>query len=80
MQVPVIAVDVVKEPAFAEQLLEEHIVDFVGLGRALVADAQWVNKAYRGQEEEICKCISCYYCFETLLSDVIPNRGRFNVP
>lgn len=75
VQVPVIAVDVVKEPAFAEQLLEEHIVDFIGLGRALVADAYWVNKAYGGREEEICKCISCCYCFETLLSDVIPNRG-----
>lgn len=73
--IPVIAVNMVKEPWFAEKMLEEGLVDFVGLGRAVVADPQWAKKAYEGREDEINRCISCTFCFETLVADTIAGKG-----
>ena len=74
VKIPVIAVNMIKEPWFAEKMLEDGLVDFVGLGRAVVADPEWVKKAYEGREEEINRCISCTFCFETLVSDAIPDK------
>jgi 2,4-dienoyl-CoA reductase-like NADH-dependent reductase (Old Yellow Enzyme family)/thioredoxin reductase len=59
VHVPVIAVGVVREPHFAEEILSQGKADFVSLGRGLIADPEWPNKARRGQEKKIRKCISC---------------------
>ena len=75
VHIPVIAVNMVKEPWFAEKMLDDNLVDFVGLGRAVVADPEWPKKAYEGREEEINRCISCTFCFETLVSDAIPDKN-----
>lgn len=75
VNIPVIAVNMVKEPWFAEKMLEDELVDFVGLGRAVVADPQWANKAKEGRECDINRCISCTFCFETLVSDTIAGIG-----
>jgi len=63
VRIPVIAVNNVKEPAIAEQLLTDGACDFVGVARAQLADPQWSNKARLGHEEEICPCIGCLACF-----------------
>lgn len=75
VSIPIIAVNMVKEPWFAEKMLEDDLVDFVGLGRAVVADPEWVKKAYEGREDEINRCISCTFCFETLVADTIPDKN-----
>lgn len=75
VKIPVIAVNMVKEPWFAEKMLDEGLVDFVGLGRAVVADPEWALKAAEGREKEINRCISCTFCFETLVSDAIAGKG-----
>ena len=75
VKVPIIAVNMIKEPWFAEKMLEDELVDFVGLGRAVVADPQWANKAKEGRECDINRCISCTFCFETLVSDAIAGIG-----
>ncbi|WP_310605575.1 FAD-dependent oxidoreductase, partial [Anaerosporobacter sp.] len=75
VNIPVIAVNMIKEPWFAEKMLEEELVDFVGLGRAVVADPEWAKKAMEEREEEINRCISCTFCFETLVSDAIGGIG-----
>lgn len=75
VSIPVIAVNMVKEPWFAEKMLEDGLVDFVGLGRAVVADPEWVKKAAEGRESEINRCISCTFCFETLVADAIPDKN-----
>ncbi len=66
--IPVIGVAVIREPAFAEKLLEEGKLDFVGSARTFLADAEWPDKAREGREKEIRKCISCLYCMETLMA------------
>ncbi|GGM29329.1 NADH:flavin oxidoreductase [Paraliobacillus quinghaiensis] len=64
VKIPVIAVNVVRKPDFAESLLENEIVDFVGLGRAQLADPSWCNKAFKGLDDQIRPCISCLHCIE----------------
>jgi 2,4-dienoyl-CoA reductase-like NADH-dependent reductase (Old Yellow Enzyme family)/thioredoxin reductase len=59
VKIPVIGVGVIRNPAFAEKILREGRVDFVALGRALLADPHWANKAREGRVEDINRCISC---------------------
>lgn len=75
VHIPIIAVNMIKEPWFAEKMLEDNLVDFVGLGRAVVADPEWAIKALEERECEINRCISCTFCFETLVSDAIAGKG-----
>lgn len=65
--IPVIAVSAIREPAAAEELLDDEVVDFVGMGRPWLADPEWGRKVQEGRESEIKKCISCLRCFETLM-------------
>jgi len=66
VSIPVIGVSAIREPAVAEQFLEDGIEDFVSMGRSWLADEQWGLKAASGREDEICKCINCLRCFESL--------------
>jgi 2,4-dienoyl-CoA reductase-like NADH-dependent reductase (Old Yellow Enzyme family)/thioredoxin reductase len=77
VKIPVIGVSVIRKPEFAESILRERKVDFAALGRALVADPFWPQKAARGREEEIIPCISCNRCLERISSD-LPIRCTVN--
>lgn len=70
VNIPVIAVNTIKHPAFAEQLLEEGVSDFVGVARGQLVDAEWAKKAKQGRDREIRKCIGCLTCF------LVANQGR----
>ena len=59
LKVPVIAVGPFREPNRAENAIKEGKVDFVALGRAFIADPLWAAKTFKGQEADICRCISC---------------------
>ncbi len=59
VSVPVIAVGVIREPEFAEQVLREGAADFVAIGRGLLADPDWPNKARQGKVSDINRCIGC---------------------
>ena len=43
----------------AEDILARGDADFIGMGRGLIADPEWVNKVEFGNECDIRKCISC---------------------
>ena len=62
VKVPIITVGEIKEPRFAESILETERADFICLGRALLADPEWPKKAMEGREADIRKCISCDFC------------------
>lgn len=70
LSIPVIATNTIKDPDWAEQLIEEGICDFVGLGRSQFADPEFVKKAKEGRADEIVKCIGCMYCRERLMADM----------
>ena len=66
VSIPVIGVSCIREPQIAEQFLEGSIVDFVSMGRSWLADEEWGRKVLEGRENELCKCINCLRCFESL--------------
>lgn len=65
VSIPVIGTNTIKDPEFAEQLLEEGVSDFVAVGRAQIADPEWCRKAREGRDREIRRCLSCCYCLES---------------
>lgn len=69
---PVIAVNTIKKPDFAESLLAEEVCDFVGLSRGHLADPCWTKKTCQGQEAQIRPCISCLNCMDTFIQGVPP--------
>ncbi|NPV26897.1 MAG: FAD-dependent oxidoreductase [Firmicutes bacterium] len=82
VKIPIIAVNLIRQPDLAERLLEEGVCDFVALGRAQLADPEWANKAAAGREAEIRPCISCRTCIEAvsngkhIICAVNPRLGR----
>lgn len=65
VSVPVAGVGVIRTPDQAEALLESGNQDFITLGRPMLADPHWVEKAAAGRPQDIQRCISCVTCFET---------------
>ena len=59
-EVAVVAVGKLGYPDLAEQVLRENKADMIMLARPLLADANWVNKAYTGKVEDINPCIGCH--------------------
>ena len=57
--VPVVAVGKLGYPDLAEKALRDGLCDMVMLGRPLLADPEWCNKAYAGRVSEIRPCIGC---------------------
>lgn len=82
VSVPVMAVGVIREPAFAEEVLAAHKADFVAIGRGLLADADWPKKAKEGLNSDIRRCIGCNEgCLSNRLTQSIqcsvnPETGR----
>jgi 2,4-dienoyl-CoA reductase-like NADH-dependent reductase (Old Yellow Enzyme family)/thioredoxin reductase len=80
VSVPVLAVNHIKRPETAERLLRQGVSDFVGLGRALIADPAFVVKTEAGKEKNIRKCISCCHCIDSMITgsdcSVNPYAGR----
>jgi 2,4-dienoyl-CoA reductase-like NADH-dependent reductase (Old Yellow Enzyme family)/thioredoxin reductase len=62
-KIPVIAVGKIYQPAFAEDIIKSGKADFIALGRALLADPQWPNKAREGRFDDIRPCVYCLNCF-----------------
>jgi 2,4-dienoyl-CoA reductase-like NADH-dependent reductase (Old Yellow Enzyme family)/thioredoxin reductase len=83
INIPVIAVGVIREPEVAEKLLDDGTADIVALGRTLIADPDWPVKAMYGKENTIRKCIGCSECIVSrhmmgtaIRCGVNPNVGK----
>ena len=62
VDVPVAAVNCLKTPEEAEGMLADGIADMAILGRQLICDPDWANKARTGHEDDIRPCLSCNNC------------------
>ena len=83
--VPVITAGKIPMPDFAEEVLQEGGADLIGLGRPLLCDPDWTNKAIEGKEEDIVQCIYCNHCADVndlmILTDCIQwPKGSKNAP
>ena len=61
VKVPVIAVGKIS-PELAEQIIESGRVDFVAMGRPLLADPELPNKLREGRRDEVRWCLHCNNC------------------
>lgn len=66
VDVPVIAVGRIHDPARAEQILADGRADFIAMGRPLLADPDLLRKLQTGQAHRIRKCISCENCIDAM--------------
>lgn len=56
---PTIAIGNIRDPKIADDILAKGDADIIGMGRGLIADPNWCNKAKYGDVADIRKCISC---------------------
>ncbi|KUJ89964.1 MAG: NADH:flavin oxidoreductase/NADH oxidase [Thermoanaerobacter thermocopriae] len=67
VNIPVIAVGRINTPELAEEILVSGKADLVALGRPLVADPLFVEKATSGRSKEIRRCAACHQgCLDEL--------------
>jgi 2,4-dienoyl-CoA reductase-like NADH-dependent reductase (Old Yellow Enzyme family) len=64
VRVPVIAVGRLGDPATATKAVAAGEMDFIALGRTLIADPNWVEKLKRG--EPIRRCLACNTCINEM--------------
>ena len=62
VNIPVVTGGVIRSPKAAETILQEGKADFVFIGRGLLADADWANKARAKRSADIRPCVSCNTC------------------
>jgi hypothetical protein len=60
---PLMALGRITDPAEAEGLLQRGEAELIGLGRALIADPAWFNKAVSGRTHDLRYCVSCNTCW-----------------
>lgn len=68
---PVICAGVIRKPDMAEAAVAAGETDMISLGRALLADPLWPNKARAGRADDIRPCTSCNWC----IMETGSNRG-----
>ena len=82
VNIPVITLGGISDPAHAERILAEGRADIIGMARALLADPQLPNKARNGQYHDIIPCIRCNRCLhgvgynDIIACSVNPQTGR----
>ena len=70
--VPVITVGQIRWPKTAETAIANEQVDLVALGRPMLTDPFWANKAKAGRRDLIRPCTSCNWC-------ISPHEDRHQV-
>ena len=82
VDIPVIAVGRLDDPALAAELVHEGEADLVLLGRALIAEPDWPRKVEEERRGELRPCIACNACVdlvgrgERARCSVNPEAGR----
>ena len=66
VDVPVIAVGRIHDPAQAEQILADGRAEFIAMGRPMLADAELPNKVTSGRSDRVRRCISCENCIDAM--------------
>lgn len=82
LDIPVIAVGRLDDPALAEQVVAQGHADIVLIGRGLLADPDWALKVGGGRASDVRPCIACNACVDLvgrgldLRCAVNPQTGR----
>src|SRR4030067_1708314 len=68
VNIPVIAVGRINDPALGEEILRQGKADLMGMARGLVADPEVPKKIAEESLEDIRPCIACMTCLHTLFT------------
>jgi 2,4-dienoyl-CoA reductase (NADPH2) len=66
VDVPVMVVGRIHDPAYAEQILAQDKADMIVMARPLLADPELPAKVAAGRTGEIRRCISCENCIDSM--------------
>ena len=70
--VPLMALGRITDPAEADGILGRGEAQLIALGRPLVADPAWPNKARQGRTWDIRYCLSCNTCWGAIIMQQVP--------
>ncbi|MDP6692466.1 MAG: NAD(P)-binding protein [Alphaproteobacteria bacterium] len=70
--VPLMALGRITDPAEADGILARGEAQLIALGRPLLADPAWPNKARQGRTWDIRYCLSCNTCWGTIVMQQLP--------
>ena len=71
VDIPVIAVGRIRNPAMADQIIREQKADLISMGRVLIADPHLPQKTMQNRFDEVTPCISCNKCVQTMRKDYL---------
>ena len=64
--VPVMGLARIVDPNEGEAMLAQELADFIGVGRAMIADPAWAIKTLGGRGHTIRPCVSCNTCWAAI--------------
>jgi len=67
VDIPVMVVGRIHDPAQAERIIAAGEADLVAMARPLLADPELPNKVASGRTREIRRCLSCQNCIDSML-------------
>lgn len=67
VNIPVATVGRLNEPWVAEEMIANGKADIAVMGRALLCDSEFANKAQEGRLDEIRPCIGCLGCLSSVM-------------
>lgn len=82
VKTPVATVGALSDPKLMEEIIASDRADVVELARALIADPDFPNKVRSGNEHKAKKCMRCFSCFSSELTNgepycaINPESGR----
>jgi 2,4-dienoyl-CoA reductase-like NADH-dependent reductase (Old Yellow Enzyme family)/thioredoxin reductase len=76
--IPVLVAGRINDPALANSILEEGKADLIGMGRGLIADPYFPQKALSGELDQIRRCIACNCCHGKRMLRDLPIRCAIN--
>ena len=83
-KVPLVGLGRITDPAEAEGMLARGDCELISMGRTLVADPAWLNKAAAGRAHDIRYCVSCNTCWDNITTRHVPigcdNNPRVGEP
>lgn len=89
VNIPVIAVGRLGEPALAERVLQEGKADLVAIGRGMIADPDWPTKVKEGRSDDVRLCLACNTCVDRVsraldakctVNAEVGHEGTWNMP
>ena len=77
INIPLAVVGAIMTPEEGEEIIATGAADMVVIGRALLADPFWAQKAFEGRADDIVPCIRCMRCYAQHVIE--PTEGRAGI-